>query len=188
MTTDPIHTPRYMVRVTIPADGSTPSEAARKFVEHVTLHGFSSLTYNVEDRIEGEHYLATLEDWATLADIKADLGDGKGTIWIQSVDPELVEEGEEIGPFETRQAALSRLSLLDIDPDDWEIVDRSPISTEYVLIGGDDEAPEDQEGDNAPAPDPTAKQGKCKRCQTEGLLDHEGLCQLCIDDLTGAPR
>ena len=92
MTTHPIHTPRYMVRVTIPADGATPSEAARKFVEHVTLHGFSSLTYNVEDLIEGERYLATLEGWATLADVKAELGDDKGTIWIQSVDPELVED------------------------------------------------------------------------------------------------
>ena len=187
MTTQPMLTPRYMVRVTIPADGATPSEAARKFVEHVTLHGFSSLTYNVEDLIEGERYLATLEGWATLADVKAELGDDKGTIWIQSVDPELVEEGEEIGPFETHQAALSRLSLLDVDPDDWEIVDRSPISTEYALIGGEGE--EEGEGeDTLHEESETIKRGKCRRCKTDAALNSDKLCEACVEDITGAPR
>lgn len=185
MTTNPILMPRYRVRVAIPLDAATPAEAARKFVDHINRHGFGSLTYNVEDLVEDESYIATLDTWATVEHVMDEMGDGEGTIWVQSTDPERVAEGDEVGPFKTMESALSRLSLLDINEDEWEVVDRATIDTEFILLQDDEPvAPETTE---EPEPEP-AEQGKCARCSTESSLNHEGLCGACVEDVMGAPR
>lgn len=175
---------RYIVRVAIRSNAETPSEAAQDFAEHVMIHGFASVTFNVEDVISGTDFIATLSDYGTADDVLAALNEDEdeGEWWIERIAPTDRLSVDTFGPFMDEDEALEYMRSTDhpLDPD-LHVIAHRPFG----------DAPSEGDVTPAPADRRVLVKGVCGRCGDladvmsgeGGELD--GKCLACIEDARG---
>lgn len=193
--------PNYSVRLTVHVNASDPSEAARKFGEHVMQLGLAAQTYNVRDMANDQTFYADFDSFAPTVDVLRNIQRQEQGTWF--IEP-AGWVGPTFGPYLDELEASEAMDELGLSDESYKLVNRMPtlenVADQEAFEDGLDNELDDEltpsvadlPGIVIPLDEPVEKPklavGTCTRCKEEGKMLIDGLCTECEQDIAGAPR